>query len=209
MHLGVMKQNNINDDDLNALTLTQVTATEHIIGLRTEESYADMNFKVQGLSYIGLPTTNTITLNKDTTIDEISTTGHTTIHGYLTITGNLTYNGDTNSDVLDAQRLTSNKPSNDSDTPLQLINNNHNWEVIALGNTVARDGCFQTLKTAQSPTIWNTGIWNQSGYDIRHGVNGILIYDNGDTTIGGTLNAQRLDLTNSAARPIEINKCDA
>ena len=40
---------------------------------------------------------------------------------------------------------------------------------------------------------------------IRHGVNGTWIYGNGDTAISGNLNAQRLYITNSTARPIEIN----
>ena len=50
----------INGDDLNALT--QLTANESIIGLRTEEPYADMNLKVKGFPHIGLSTTDNITL---------------------------------------------------------------------------------------------------------------------------------------------------
>ena len=73
-------------------------------------------------------------------------------------------------------------------TPLEIINNNPNWEVIALESTISGDGCLQNFKTAQSPTVWNTGVWNQSEYGIRHGVNGIWIYDNGNTTISGNLN---------------------
>ena len=37
----------INDDDLNALTLTQLTANEYIIELRTVESFANMCLKSQ------------------------------------------------------------------------------------------------------------------------------------------------------------------
>ena len=72
-------------------------------------------------------------------------------------------------------------------------------------STIAGDGCFQTFKTAQSPTVWNTVIRNQNQYGIRHGVHGIWIYDNGDTSISGTLEVQRLSITNTTARPIEIN----
>ena len=106
-------------------------------------------------------------------------------------------NGDTTkSGNLEAQRLTLNKLSNDSDSPFKITNNNQNWEVIALESTIAGDGCFQVFKTAQSPTVWNTGIWNQSEYGIRYGVNGIWIYDTGDTTIGGNLNVSKtLNLT--------------
>ena len=46
------------------------------------------------------------------------------------------------SGILNAQRLTLNKPSNDSETPLKITNNNRNWEVIALESTIAEDGCF-------------------------------------------------------------------
>ena len=85
------------------------------------------------------------------------------------------------SGILNAQRLTLNKPSNDSETPLKITNNNQNWEVIALESTIAGDGCLQNFKTAQSTTVWNTGIWDQNEYGIRHGVNGIWIYDTVNT----------------------------
>ena len=73
-------------------------------------------------------------------------------------------------------------------------------------STIAGDGCFQNFKTAQSSIVQNTGTWNQNQYGTRHGVNGIWIYDNCDTTISGNLNAQRLYITHSTARPIEINE---
>ena len=86
------------DDDLTALALTQLTANASIIDLRTEESHADMDLKVKGLSYIGPSATNNITLYKDdTTIDGILTTGNTTINDDFTVTGNLTYNGNSSS----------------------------------------------------------------------------------------------------------------
>ena len=132
-------------------------------------------------------TTNNITLYKDTTIDGILTAGNTAINGDLTVIGNLTYNGGSSSGILDAHRLTLNKPSNDSVAPLEITNNSQNCEVIALRSTIAGDVCFQNWKTAQSPTVWNTGIWNQSEYGIRHGVNGIWICDTGNTTISGNL----------------------
>ena len=173
----------INDDGLNALILTQLTTNKSIIGSRTEESVASMYLNIKGSSYIGWSTTGNITLYRDTTIDETLTTGNTTIHGDLTVTGNLTYNGDSSSEALDAQILTLNKPSNDSVTPLQLINNSQNWEVIALESTISGDDCLHNLKTAQSSIVWNTGIWDQNQYGIRHGVNGLWIYDNGNTTM--------------------------
>ena len=58
----------INGDDPNALTLTQLRANEHIMDLSTEEPVANKCLKVEGLSYIGSPTTDNLTLYKDTTI---------------------------------------------------------------------------------------------------------------------------------------------
>ena len=98
------------------------------------------------------------------------------------------YKDTTISGHLDAQRLTLNKPSNDSETPLKLTNNNPNWEVMALESTIAGDGCLQSFKTAQSPIVRNTGVWNQNQYGIRHGVHGLWIYDNGNISISGNLN---------------------
>ena len=106
-----------------------------------------MYLKLKGFPYIGLPTTNNITWYEDTTI----------------------------SGSLEAQKLILNKPSNDSETPLKIAKSSQNCEVIALESTIAGDGCFSKFKTAQPPTVWNTGIWNQSEYGIRHGVNGIWI----------------------------------
>ena len=89
----------ISDDDLNALTLTQLTATESIIDLRTDDSFANMYLKSVGGPYIGLSTISNITLYKDTTIDGRSTIGNTTINGDLTVTCKLTYSGDSSSDA--------------------------------------------------------------------------------------------------------------
>ena len=68
-------------------------------------------------------------------------------------------------------------------TPLKITNNNQNWEAIALENTISGDGCLQNFKTAQSSIVRNTGIWNQNQNGTRHGVNGLWVYDNGNTTI--------------------------
>ena len=93
-----------NDDDLNSLTLTQLSANRSIIGLRTEESYADVYLKVKGFSHVRSSTANNITIYQDTTTYGILTAGNTTINGGLTITGNLPYTGDdsyTNSEIDD------------------------------------------------------------------------------------------------------------
>ena len=77
--------------------------------------------------------------------------------------------------------------------------------MFSLESTIAGDGCFQNFKTAPSPTIWNTGIWNQNEFGIRHGSNGIWIYDTGNTTISENLDALGLRVSNTSARAIEIN----
>ena len=89
----------------------------------------------------------------------------------------------TTSGHLDTQRITLKKLSNDHETPLNIISNNRSWELIAMESTIAGDGCFQSFKTQQSPTVWDTGVWNQNQYGIRHGDEGHWIYDNGDTAI--------------------------
>ena len=116
-------------------------------------------------------------INNDDFIQLSCSDNKVTIYKYTTINGNL-----------DAQRLTLNKPSTDSETPLKIINNNPNWKVMALESTIAGDGCLQSFKTAQSPIVRNTGVWNQNQYGIRHGVHGLWIYDNGNISISGNLN---------------------
>ena len=96
--------NMISDDDLNSLTLTQLSANRSIIDLRTEEPYAYMYLEAKGFPHIGLPTTNKHTKYKDTTIDGILATGSTTINGDVTADCNLAHTGDdsyTNSEIDD------------------------------------------------------------------------------------------------------------
>ena len=73
---------------------------------------------------------------------------------------------------------------NTSSGKLEIINNTQSWEVLSLESTIAGYCCFHNYKTAQSTTAWNTGIWNESEYGIRHGSNGMWIYDTGNTTSG-------------------------
>ena len=53
------------------------------------------------------------------------------------------------------------------------------------------------FKTAQPPTVWKPGIWDQSEYGIRHGVDRIWIYDNGNTPISGNLDVGPAQATTS------------
>ena len=129
-----------------------------------------MYFKINNDDYIQLPgSDDKVSIYKDTTVS-----------------GNL-----------DAQRLTLNKPSNDSETPLKITNNNRNWEAMALEGTIAGDGCLQNSQTAQSPIVWNTGVWNQNQCGIRDGVHGFWVYDDGNTSIGGNLDVGPTQATTS------------
>ena len=56
-------------------------------------------------------------------------------------------------------------------------------------STIAGDGCFHSYKTQQSSTTWLNGVWNQNEFGVRHGSNGLWIYDTGNTTISGNLDA--------------------
>ena len=58
---------------------------------------------------------------------------------------------------------------------------------MALESTIAGDGCLRYFKTAQSPIVWNIGVWDQNQYGVRHGVHGFWIYDKGNTSISGNL----------------------
>ena len=91
-----------NDDDLNCLSMIQLTPNDSIFDLRTEESSAKMHFNINGETYLRLSTTDTdnISLYKDTyiygglnttnvNINGILNTGHTTINGDNIVTGRL------------------------------------------------------------------------------------------------------------------------
>ena len=76
-------KNKKNNDDLNCLSLIQLTANESIIDLITEESFANMYFRIKGTSFMRLSTTtgfNNITLFKDAVIN-----GNASITGRLEV----------------------------------------------------------------------------------------------------------------------------
>ena len=89
---GEIKINN--DDDLNSLSMKQLTPHDSIFDLRTEESSAKMHFNIKGENFMSLSTADNISMYKDTNIYGVLTTGNTTINGVLN-TGHTTINGDT------------------------------------------------------------------------------------------------------------------
>ena len=202
----------INGDDLNALTLTQLTANQSIIDLRTEESFANLYLKVKGFSYIGLPTTNNIALYKDTTIDGSLTAGNTTINGDLTVTGNLTYNGGSSSgsytkteiygklffkvnqsygEVHGKLRINGGLEAS-VENPLYVktsATHTNYWTLAAFHQLIAHSGSWIQFSREGIADTWQTGIDSDNSYVTRasDATNVVTVNQNGNTTISGNL----------------------
>ena len=90
---------------------------------------------------------------------------------------------------LESQRLTINKPSNDDDIPLQIINNNQNWFVASLESTISGDGCLMQWKTTGSSTYWWSGVWgtNTNEFNIWFNYQGLSRKSNGSAVLSGSL----------------------
>ena len=98
--------------------------------------------------------------------------------------GNTTISGN-----LESQRLTINKPSNDHDIPLQIINNSQNWFVASLESTIAEDGCLIQWITPASPTYWWSGAWgaNTNEFNISFNYEGLSVKSNDSAAISENL----------------------
>ena len=90
---------------------------------------------------------------------------------------------------LESQRLAINKPSNDNDIPLQIINNNQSWTVASLESTIAGDGCPMQWATPASSSQWLQGVWgsNTNEFVIKSGSNGLTLKPNGSAVLSGNL----------------------
>ena len=119
-------------------------------------------------------------------------------------------NGDTTSGNLDVgKELTLIRIPAVSDTlPLNIINESPGGATGAIfQSTASGQGFLIDYTTAQSVVGWTEGVnWGSSNeFIIKSGSNCLTVQSNGDTTISGTLNAQRLPITNTSARAIETN----
>ena len=108
---------------------------------------------------------------------------------------------------MEPQSLTINKPSHDDDIPFKIIHKNQSWEVASLGSTIAGDGYLMRWMTPASSTHWWSGVWGTdvNGFNTWFNHKGLQIKPTGDASISETLEVQRLPITNTTARPIEIN----
>ena len=123
-----------------------------------------MYLKVKGLSYIGLSTTNNITLYKDTSISKNLDVGKV-----LTLKG---------------------IPGVSDTTPLVIINDSPGGATVATyTSTASNQGCVSFWTTAASSTPWMTGgMWGGlNEFVIWNGYNGIglTLKPTGDPTISG------------------------
>ena len=90
---------------------------------------------------------------------------------------------------LEPQRLTINKPSNDNDMPLQIINNNQSWFVASFENTIAEGGCLMQWIAPASSTYWWGGVWgaNTNEFNTWFNYKGLSIKSNGSAAINENL----------------------
>ena len=138
-----------------------------------------MYFKIKNDDYIQLPSSdNEINIYKDTSIPS-----------------NLTINGD-----LDSSKK----------FPLDIKNSTIHtefWTLASFHQGIANSGSWLQFPRAGTSNTWQAGMSSDSSYVIRatDATNRLIVNQNGDTTISGSLEVQRLSITNTIAKPIEIN----
>ena len=138
-----------------------------------------MYFKVNNDDYIQLSgSDNKVNIYKDTSISP-----------------NLTINGDLHSSMK---------------FPLDIKNSTIHIEFLTLASFhhgIANSGSWLQFSRDGTSDTWQAGMSSDNSYVTRasDATNRSTVNQNGDTTISGTLNAQRLSITNTISRPIEIN----
>ena len=176
-----------------------------------------MYLKIKGFSYIGLPTTNNITLYKDTTIGGVLTTGNTTINGDLTITYNLIYNGGSSSDsytkveIDDKLFLKVNQSYGEMlgklringgleasvENPLYVNNSTTHtnyWTLATFHQLIANSGSWIQFSREGITDTWQTGIDSDNSYVTRasDATNVVTVNQNGNTTISEKLDVGKV-----------------
>ena len=99
-------------------------------------------------------------------------------------------------------------PAVSDTTPLVIINESAGGATGAIfQSTASGQGSLINYTTAQGAVGWTEGVdWGSlNEFIIKSGSNGLTSQSNGDTTISGTLGVQKLSITNTSARPTEIN----
>ena len=81
------------------------------------------------------------------------------------------------------------------------------WTLASFHQEIANSGSWLQFSRDGSSNTRQTGMSSDNSYVIRasDATNALTVNQNGNATISGTLNAQRLSITNTTSRPIEIN----
>ena len=134
-------------------------------------------------------------INNDDYIQLSSSDNKVNIYKDTTISSNLTINGNLDSSMK---------------SPLDIKNStNHTefWTLASFHQGIANSGSWLQFSRDGTSNTWQAGMSSDSSSVIRASgaTDRLIVNQNGDTTISGTLEVQGLSITNTTARPIEIN----
>ena len=81
------------------------------------------------------------------------------------------------------------------------------WTLAPFHQGIANSGSWLQFPRDGTSNTWQTGMSPDSSYVTRasDATKKLIVNQTGNTTISGTLDVQRLSITNTTARPIEIN----
>ena len=81
------------------------------------------------------------------------------------------------------------------------------WTLASFHQGIANSGSWLQFSRDGTSNTWQTGMSTDNSYVIRasDATNVLSVDQNGDASISGNFEVQRLYITNSTARPLEIN----
>ena len=81
------------------------------------------------------------------------------------------------------------------------------WTLASFHQGIENSGSWRQFSRAGASNTWQTGMSSDNSYVTRapDATNMLIVNQNGDATISGSLEVQRLSITNTTARPIAIN----